>query len=218
MYHQGQSQLVGAVLIIAILLGAISAAYLGFMPLINKNRDTNKLDRAYGNIENLNNVIQTVARQGGKRDLTFDLSGASIILKPDENAVEYQTTTHSPYVTTRGWVPMNVNFAPGIPAIDPNASINYGLRGKDNPGVILARANQSGTHFINTFRLRFRELIDPNTRRGYLINLTQLGRSESHASNGKRTLVVQSGEDVLDPGASKENTALVHKQVTVGLR
>lgn len=218
MYYKGQSQLVGAVLIIAILLGAVSAAYVGFMPLIKKNRDTNKLDRAYTSIENLNDVIQSVAQQGGKRSISLDLSGAHAVIKPINNSIEYQTTTSSPYVTTVGWVPMNVNFAPGIPAVDDNWRSNYGLRGKDNPGVILGRAIESGSKYINTFRLRFRQLIDSNTRRGYLINLSRMGQSQLQATDGTHTLVIHSAGDEVSPGASKENTDLVHRKVEVGLR
>jgi len=209
--------LVGAVLIIAILLGAVTAAYVGFMPLINKNRDTNKLDRAYSSIKNLNKVIQSVAQQGGKREIPLDLSGASIIIDPGRDMIEYQTTTHSPYVTTVGWVPMNVNFAPGIPAIDPNASINYGLRSKDNPGVILAKA-EGGTRYTNTFRLRFRQLIDANTRRGYMINLTKMGQSQMEASGGRHSILIHSAGEDVQPGQSKENTDLVNEMVKIGLR
>lgn len=217
MSYKGQSQLVGAVLIIGILLGAVTAAYTGFMPLIRKNRDTNKLDRAYDTMESINSVIQTVAQQGGKRDISLDLSGASLVIKPETNSIEYQTTTKSPYVTTVGWVPMNVNFAPGVRDIDPNWESNYGLRGKDNPGVILARA-EGGEKYTNTFRLSFRQLIDPSSRKGYLINLTQMGRSELQATGGSHSLLVHSAGEDIEPEGSKENTSLVNKIVEVGIR
>ncbi len=67
-----------------------------------------------------------------------------------------------------------------------------GFLGTHRGGVVIARAEPVGDMYLTTFKLVYRELYNPNTKRGYKINITESGNSI--ASEGQKKLVISKGE------------------------
>lgn len=115
-------EILGSVLLVAIILGSITAAYLWGLPLINKSGDSNRMDYTKTIFEKLSDSFSKVAREGGQSSMDVQIDRGVFRLERDQ-ANEYVLTYtmqsdlkffsatevpindfNSPYVTKEGWV------------------------------------------------------------------------------------------------------------------
>lgn len=115
-------EILGSVLLVAIILGSITAAYLWGLPLINKSGDSNRMDYTTTIFEKLSDSFSKVAREGGQSSLDVQIDRGVFRLERDQaneyvltytmqSDLKFFSTTevpindfNSPYVTKEGWV------------------------------------------------------------------------------------------------------------------
>ena len=93
---RGQSEIVASVLLIAIVLAAISAAYLWGLPLFTKSGDVTRLRYVQDTLDRVGNDVLAITREGGQRTLEIRLETGRILLERDETdeyVITYLTST-----------------------------------------------------------------------------------------------------------------------------
>ncbi len=114
-------EILGSVLLVAIILGSITAAYIWGLPLINKSGDSNRMDYTKTIFEKLSDSFSKVAREGGQSSLDVQIDRGVFRLERDQaneyvltytmqSDLKFFSTTevpindfNSPYVTKEGW-------------------------------------------------------------------------------------------------------------------
>ena len=207
--REGQTNVVSAVIITGLLAGAILTVYSWGMPMLQKQKDINQVDDALENVKSIAKNIETVATKEGSRYSTIQVDGF-LEINASSNSIIYTTKSSKAYVATDKWVTLRENDMRGIPGIKPD---EYGIKGRDKPGVIIAKAKKAGNNYITVFKLFFRELIDTNSRRGYQIDLKADGPDSVSSGSHKVKVAYRDSNPV--PGGSKVGSMLEEKIVEV---
>ncbi|MDY6770905.1 MAG: hypothetical protein SV186_03025 [Candidatus Nanohaloarchaea archaeon] len=209
--NKGQSQVVTAVLLGGILIVGISSAYTWGVPLLQKNKDVNKLQNTVSTFKKLEQEIESVAQRGGTGQIRFKVGSGFLRVSAENNTIIYTVTTNAAYVATGEWVPLNENDLAGIAVAGRGEG--YGIRNQDKPGVLIANADYQGDNYQTTFKLVFRELQSLSSNKGYIIDLVGSGNLE--ASGGTHQIIVQQGDEVIEQGASATNGPLQKQRIKI---
>lgn len=141
-------EILGSILLVGIVLGSITAAYIWGLPLVNKSGDANRIDYAKSIFEKLSDSFAKVAREGGQSSLNVQLDKGTFRLEqdqfngyvlPNEYVLTYTMQTDlkffstqelpindfsSPYATREGWV-----ISTALPTTDACGSGSSGKSG-----------------------------------------------------------------------------------------
>lgn len=200
--RRGQSNVVGAVLITALLVAGIGSTFIWGIPLIEKNRDRATINIAEDSLSNLNRKITAVARQGGTRTVSFELQDGLLTIETtamisnstetlrnltETDYIQFQTTARAAYITTNRWVPIRENDMQGTSANNYEGS---GVLGRDKEGVIIGRSEALTDEFRTTLQLEYR-LLKGSDGRGFKVDLVKDGDLRASTSGTKEIIVSQ---------------------------
>lgn len=120
--RRGQSEIVGAVLVVGIIIGAIAAAYTWGVPLLTKSSDVNRIDFSKNLLTKAAEKILLVVREGGQTTLNVQIDQGDFVLKLDKTGdyvLKYELGTRiqfypileaplndwvSPYALDQRWI------------------------------------------------------------------------------------------------------------------
>lgn len=120
--RRSQSEIVGTVVLVAIVLGSIAAAYTWGMPLISKSGDANRIEYVKQTFGKISNDFARVAREGGQSSTTLQIDKGEMKIELDQTdnyVLAYVLTTEmrffaprettiddsiSPYIQKEGWL------------------------------------------------------------------------------------------------------------------
>lgn len=108
-----QSDIVASMILVAIIIAAISAAYLWGLPLFTKSGDVTRLRYVQDTFDRIGNDVLAIAREGGQRTMEVRLETGRVILERDQTG-EYVLT----YLTN---TPVSFFPAQGAPVNDWNS-------------------------------------------------------------------------------------------------
>lgn len=127
-----QSEIVGTVVLVSIVLGSIAAAYTWGMPLISKSGDANRIEYVKQTFGRISTEFARVAREGGQSETTVQIDKGEMKLELDQTdnyVLSYILSTEmrffsprettiddsmSPYVQKEAWLMAE--------AVDPSAT------------------------------------------------------------------------------------------------
>lgn len=187
---KGQSDIVGAVIVVLIAVALVGIGFGFGLPLIEKNQDRgveNRIDSLFSpaNTDSLATKIKDAANSGTRQEARFDVEGVTRLYPssypgPENNSIEFTFQSRvSRYAVGQGWISASGAGCP--PAI--------GAIGTNEPVAVCVRADYAGGDVYNvTYRLHTRELEDALKRNGLKINLVQ-HPSSSVLSSGSATTV-----------------------------
>ncbi len=172
--HKAQSDIVSAVLIVAIALALASSAYMWGIPLIQKRQDTALAERVDSNFnqENINslpNTIEAIANNGGEKNFYIDANGLWM-LNETGNYIQFTFATKASKFATDTSYP--ISLTSGVDCA--SGSIPNGTLGLDRASMVCVKATRIGDEIEVSYRVLFRELYeDPFAKnpKGYQIIL-----------------------------------------------
>jgi len=169
------SEIISVVLIIAISIGLISAAYMYGVPLLQKSQDRSTLERIisffdYHNPSSLPRKIEFVASTGSTEVLTLDAQGIWVVTPFDENSPLNNSILFSFFSRVT-----NINTQQFI-SLTPGASCppTKGIVGRDSYGVVCIAGAPIYDGFNITYVMYLRSLELPlgdNLKQTYSIHL-----------------------------------------------
>lgn len=181
---KAQSNIIGAILIVVIVIGLIAVAFTFGLPFIQKNQDRaieDRVEAAFNDASasSLPSKLKSVANNGGRDVLQLDVTGVTT-LDPVNNSISFKfRSSVTSYAAGAGWVSLSgASCPPG-----------EGVLGTDEPTVVCVRADEAaGGGYDVTFTMWVRELEDAEERNGFKINLLQHPAS-SLVSSGESTII-----------------------------
>ena len=187
---RGQIETVTALILLGIFVSSVGAAYIWGVPLIEKRKSSAEINAADELMREIAAAIEEVARSEGtaqktlnlnlKGQLTVDTSSQLIRYFIDSGNTAYPTTE----VLLNDW-------------LGPD---NVGTIGSNAQGVISAKAEEVDKGRVRTtYTIRYRELVNPDTKEGSLIKLAAPRNNE--AAVGAYSI------SIFREGASIENGA-----------
>lgn len=81
---KGQSEIVGAVLVVGIIVGAIAAAYTWGVPLLTKSSDVNRVDFVKSVMTKASEKVMVVVREGGQTTLNVQIDQGDFTVERDK--------------------------------------------------------------------------------------------------------------------------------------
>lgn len=168
MRSKGQADILSAVIIVIIALSLVSTAYMWGIPLIEKRQHTALVERAAkyfdrNNVNSLASKIEYIAKYGGETTFSLDIDGTWFLcpydeISPHNNSIQFTFFSKvSNIAEDYGWIPNTCGSPPGELGID-------------DPSIVCARADTTGTGYSITYKIWFREL-DESPEKGYKIVL-----------------------------------------------
>ena len=171
--RKAQSNIVGAVIIVAIALSLATTAYLWGIPLIQKRQDSALVERVHSyfsqdNENSLPNVIEDIANNGGEKTFFANANGIWI-LNQSGNYIQFTFLSRASKFATD--TIYSIPLTPG----EDCSQLKNGTLGIDKASVVCVRADTIADKINITYRVWFRTLYDDpsNPTRGYKITLNQ---------------------------------------------
>ena len=104
---KGQSQILGAVLITAIVLLVSGSAFIWGKPLIDKSTDKSKIDGLVLKMAEIDSSIKQAASTGSSKNIRLRLGESDEISLTKEGELKLTTYTKVPVISTRELAPLN---------------------------------------------------------------------------------------------------------------
>ncbi|MBI4010089.1 MAG: hypothetical protein HY361_02765 [Candidatus Aenigmarchaeota archaeon] len=198
-FSKGAVDIITSLLVVTIALGLAVTAYTWGLPLIQKRQDTAVVERisSYFDQNSANSLpskIEFIANNGGEQTFTIDATGGWLLYTCTQNelascnpdpTVDITKENNSLQFTFFAKA-SNIAVQSGFISLTPGASCppSAGVFGKDKSSVVCAKANATHDGFEITYRIWFREVIEPSGTRGYKIDLNK-HESSVYQSTGK---------------------------------
>lgn len=109
---KAQSAIISTILLSSIILSIVTATFIWGQPLVQKTTDKIKIDSFTEMLETIKNAIDNAQQTGSPSQLRLDISDATIIIEPDNNAVAIKTKTVIPIITSFIFVPISYTELP----------------------------------------------------------------------------------------------------------
>lgn len=158
---KAQSDVISAVIIVAIALSLASTGYLWGMPLIQKRQSIAVTERVFNyfdpaNSNSLPNTIEHIANNGGEKPFQVDVDGFWI-LNETENSIQFTFSSKTSNMAVNTQYP--ISLTRGVQCI-PSPSPPNGTIGLDSSSVVCANALTYGDVINITYKVWFRELYE----------------------------------------------------------
>jgi len=156
---KGVSEIISAVLVVLIAIALVAMAYTWGLPLIQKMQSRSVTERVAGyfdpnNPNSLQRKITTVANKGGYDTFKLDVDGIWII-ETASNSIQFTFFSKATNLAATGdWVALLA----GDNCVSPSDSAYLG----SNSFVTCGRADPFGDGYNITYKIWFRELVDPS--------------------------------------------------------
>lgn len=206
---KAQMEILGSILLVGLILGSITAAYLWGLPLVNKSGDASRIDYAKKIFGKLADSFAKVAREGGQTSLKVQIDKGLFRLERDQ-ANEYVLTYamqtdmrffsaqempvndfNSPYAVKEGWLNATVGACPTpIAGLTCDKTGNLDL-GDDGSYLICLCAGNVLNH--NGVRYLDGQSFAPSPK--YKVGSVDYASGAAGVSDGYRTVVGLLGVD-----------------------
>lgn len=177
---KGQQEIIGYILITAILIIVVSSAYIWGIEIVEKNRDITTLKNIEALMKELNSKIKTIANGGGRESIKFEAA-----------TFNFENRTITVFVETKATI-----YEPGIKIYFTKnqecEQTNSCILGKDEPEVFYVYTRMIGEKYYTTYYLSYRPLISPQDGNYYLIVL------EGEKQVGKGKVIIENKGRVVD--------------------
>jgi hypothetical protein len=216
MSQKGVSEILSAVIIIVLAIGLVATGYTYGLPLIKKTQGEAVADRVrssfdQSSVNSLPSKIEDVANARGTSTFSNNVDGLWKIFacvdkkdfgdgEPYSGCVDSDNPVNSEFKIVNNSIEFtfsnivsDINPGDGWQSLTPASTCppqtTRGTVGQDKSSVVCARAdaNVHGEYNI-TYRIHFRELIDPSLSKGFKISLVP-DASSSTISTGKTVRV-----------------------------
>jgi len=212
--YKAQTDIVSAVLIVAIALALVSSAYMWGIPLIEKRQDTalaERVDSSFNqeNINSLPNTIEAIANSGGEKEFYIGANGLWM-LNEAGNYIQFTFITKASKFATDTSYP--ISLTPGVDCT--SASAPNGTLGLDKASIICVNATRMGDKIQVTYRVWFRKLYeDPfaTNPKGYEISLVK--DLSGLLSSTEKTIVISF--DKTEPTTGPSGETLIKKKIKI---
>lgn len=176
MVNKGQTQLVTAILLTGILIALVTIAYFWGIPLIEKQKDSVRVDNMESLFLELDDKIQSVAKNGGKENIEgYEVMGTMRFLGDGIN----DNITAS-FETSGGIIATGTDiYLAGSGAENPPVG--------SEPGVVKVYAEKAGKKYDINMKLYYRNLTTAEDI--YKIDLEAVGRRV--VGEGKHSIVIE---------------------------
>ncbi len=109
---KAQSAIISTILLSSIILSIVTATFIWGQPLVQKTTDKIKIDTLTEMLKTIKNGIDNAQQTGSPSQVQLDISGATVIIKPDDNAIAVKTKTTIPIITSYTFVPLSYTELP----------------------------------------------------------------------------------------------------------
>jgi len=167
---EGQSQIIGVVLLTLVMITMVGITYMWGMPMIEKQKDTIRISNMERLMKELDDKIQEVAKNGGAQKLeTPDIAGEVIMVDQGiKDRIELRTITTGVDVAMDTDIYLRGNEENEVPI-------------GNEPGVIKVKATGSNEAYDVEMDLYYRNLTGSESV--YIIDLVGLGRDKISGEN-----------------------------------
>jgi len=214
--HKAQSDILSAVLIVAIALALASSAYTWGIPLIQKRQDTalsERIDSSFNqeNVNSLPNTIEAIANNGGEKNFIIDAKGLWVLntFESGGNYIQFIFATKASKFATDTTNP--ISLTPGVDCA--SYSPPNGTLGLDKASVVCVNATRVGDEIQITYRVLFRELYEnpfATNAKGYQIVLME--DSSGLTSSTEKTIKISFSATSTDLSGGK---TLIRKEIKI---
>lgn len=178
---KGQQEIITPLLITAILIAVVGSVYMWGVPLIQKNQDMAKLQKAENFMRNLNEKIKNVANTGGRDKITVETGTITF----DPASLQWGTTGFiSLRVDTVGtlYSTGRVPFVRNETCHGTPSSPGRCVIGKDEPELFYVDNSDVEGAYSANYVLTYRPVFSTDYSKKYTINLTGSKKSagQSH--------------------------------------
>src|SRR3972149_2155869 len=104
---RAQTQILGAVLITAILLLVSGSAFIWGKPLIDKSTDKSKIDGLVLKMAEIDSAIKQAASTGSSKNLKIRISESDEVSVTNDGEIRMITYTQVPVISTKDFAPLN---------------------------------------------------------------------------------------------------------------
>lgn len=178
---KGQVEVVSAVLLTGIMISLVAVAYFWGLPIIQKQKDISKLEKAENIIKDLNKAIKEVANEGGRRKIATHVPGKLKFELGETDNITLTFKSQGSLMATNQTVYL------------------VGDKGAEAPvtaesGVITALSEPTGGKYKIEVKLHYRNLTSAENET-YKIGLNNVGRRT--VSNRDVTVTVEKSKTVV---------------------
>jgi hypothetical protein len=182
---KGQVEAITLVLIGGIVIALVGGAYLWGKPLIEKRTAVTDISSSIRFMEDLDQKIVDLAKSctgSATCEQSINLpSKGFVTIDTADNSLSYEFLISQPLVTENE-IPINTR------------NVDTVARFGETPSVIWMSGMPVGDQYKILFRIKYRELLDNDQKKGYMIKLSGIGRGTN------RIVVSYDGNDVIsDP-------------------
>lgn len=214
--RSGQTQVLTAVLLGGILVVGVSGSYMWGLPILRKSQDVRNAENSLDGLRQLADGIAEVSQSGGSRSVSVPLGDGSLQINPENDTITYNALTQGAYVATDQWVPLNENDMQGANRSTGEPGPGYGIRGVDEPILIVGRAEPGSDQYDTTYRLISRDMKDSTSGQTYRIDLVEDGNLQ--ATNGRHDIVFSRETVTTVPGAGVDGGILNRVRIRMRIR
>ncbi len=145
---KGQAEILGTVLVSAIVLFVVGSAFVWGRPLIDKSSDKSRLDTILLKLDEIDSAVKSVASTGSSKVIKINLHESDQMEITDKGEITLQTYMQVPLITSRDWSPLNAYELPEenqLFFLNPTDVLDQ----NQYPGLI-ASLTTLGTEIFNT--------------------------------------------------------------------
>lgn len=200
---KGQTQAVTATLVTTVIIGSVATAYVWGVPLLDKRQSQTDLQNVEQDAINTYETVVSVSNGGSGTAEEVSLSPPSsdgsdnyrITVDEANDYIEISTSASNPpypldtWTLIRGRSLQNLTFGDG----------DYGIAGRDLPGVVGVRPVGASQGSIVSYRVEFRNM-ETQTSTGDRLNKIDLQVQGQSRATGETTLVFSNQGTEQDTG------------------
>jgi hypothetical protein len=184
---RGQVQVVSAVILIVLVLGAIALVLPWAYNMIQKRKDMKSVDDVYNFFQRLDDTIRNIAKNGGEESLELKVPGKFTVYPESSNSelnnsIVFTFRSLVSLIADCSELPEEYKIFCWIPLNTPNTNMT-GTLGVDSPSVIFGKTERVGNKLEVQYRLWYRTLKDTPTH-GYKIVLNTSDNTEKNTTFG----------------------------------
>jgi len=186
---KGQADIITAVIILILAISLFGIGYRYIKPMLEKRQDEAMVERVRNafdpsNPSSLSSKIENVAKLGGEDTFTLDVNGFWE-LNEDEDSISFKFNSKVTDIASDvGWISLTER---------ESCPPSSGIVGSDKISVVCAKAEKVGERYEITYKIFYRELVDPITNRIYKIDLVK-HEAGVLTSGGKTVKIVRGRE------------------------
>jgi len=202
---KGQADIITAVLILILAISLFGIGYRYIKPMLEKRQDEAMVERVRNafdpsNPSSLSSKIENVAKLGGEDTFTLDVNGFWE-LNESEDSISFKFNSKvTDIIASDKWIPLS----------GENCTPSIGTVGSDKISVVCAKAEKVGERYEITYKILYRELVDPITNRIYKIDLVK--HEAGVLTSGGKTIKIVRGREL---SSIRDSKTLISTEIKI---